>query len=58
LFIYVFMNIAMVSGLMPVVGIPLPLISYGGSVMLSIMISIGLILNVELNYNYKKLEYA
>ena len=36
-FIYVFMNIAMVSGLMPVVGIPLPLISYGGSVMLSIM---------------------
>ena len=58
LFIYVFMNIAMVSGLMPVVGIPLPLISYGGSVMLSVMISIGLILNVELNYNYKKLEYA
>ena len=58
IFIYVFMNIAMVSGLMPVVGIPLPLISYGGSVMLSIMISIGLVLNVELNYNHKKLDNA
>ena len=58
IFIYVFMNIAMVSGLMPVVGIPLPLISYGGSVMLSIMISIGLVLNVELNYNLKKFNNA
>ena len=58
IFIYVFMNIAMVSGLMPVVGIPLPLISYGGSVMLSIMVSIGLVLNVELNYNLKKLNNA
>ena len=57
-FIYVFMNIAMVSGLMPVVGIPLPLISYGGSVMLSIMISMGLVLNVEINYNLKKLNNA
>jgi len=58
IFIYVFMNVAMVSGLMPVVGIPLPLISYGGSVMLSIMISMGLILNVDLNYNLKKLDNA
>jgi len=58
IFIYVFMNIAMVSGLLPVVGIPLPLISYGGSVMLSIMISMGLILNVDLNYNLKKLNNA
>ena len=58
IFIYVFMNIAMVSGLMPVVGIPLPLISYGGSVMLSIMMSIGLVLNVELNYNLKKINDA
>ena len=58
IFIYVFMNIAMVSGLMPVVGIPLPLISYGGSVMLSIMISMGLVLNVDLNYNLKKLHNA
>ena len=55
LFIYVIFNIAMVSGLMPVVGIPLPLISYGGTVMLSIMISMGILLNIDLNYNIKKL---
>ena len=58
IFIYVIMNISMVSGLMPVVGIPLPLVSYGGSVMLSVMISIGLLLNVELNANEKKLRNA
>ena len=56
LFIYVIMNVAMVSGLMPVVGIPLPLISYGGTAMLSIMISMGIILNIDLNYNIKKLN--
>ena len=50
------MNISMVSGLMPVVGIPLPLISYGGSAMLAIMISIGLVLNAELNSNVKKIN--
>ena len=55
LFIYVIMNIAMVSGLMPVVGIPLPLISYGGTVMMAIMLSMGLLLNVEINRDDKKL---
>ena len=58
LFIYVIMNVSMVSGLMPVVGIPLPLVSYGGSAMLSIMISIGLVLNMELNANIKKIHNA
>ena len=55
LFLYVFFNIAMVTGLMPVVGIPLPLLSYGGTVMLSVMLSFGLLLNVDLNFNTKKL---
>ncbi len=58
LFIYVIMNISMVSGLMPVVGIPLPLISYGGSAMLAIMISMGLVLNIEINSNLKKISNA
>ena len=58
IFIYVIMNVSMVTGLMPVVGIPLPLVSYGGSAMLSIMLSIGLVLNTELNSNLKKLNYA
>lgn len=43
-FLYVFINIAMVMGLLPVVGVPLPLISYGGTVMFSIMASFGIIL--------------
>ena len=50
-FMYVFINIAMVLGLLPVVGIPLPLISYGGTVMLSIMASFGIILSVYINRN-------
>ena len=48
----------MVSGLMPVVGIPLPLVSYGGSAMLAVIISLGLVLNAELNGNLKKLNNA
>ncbi len=50
-FMYVFINIAMVLGLLPVVGIPLPLISYGGTVMLSVMASFGIILCVHINRN-------
>ena len=50
-FMYVFINIAMVLGLLPVVGIPLPLIYYGGTVMLSIMASFGIILCVHINRN-------
>ena len=48
----------MVSGLMPVVGIPLPLVSYGGSAMLAIILSLGLVLNTELNGSLKKLHNA
>jgi rod shape determining protein RodA len=46
LFLYVFINIAMVMGLIPVVGVPLPLVSYGGTAMLAIMISFGLVVSV------------
>ena len=42
IFIYTFINVAMVSGLVPVVGVPLPLVSYGGTSMVTIMISMGL----------------
>jgi rod shape determining protein RodA len=47
-FFYVFVNVAMVTGLVPVVGVPLPLISYGGSAMLTLMVGFGLILNVHI----------
>ena len=42
IFIYTFINVAMVSGLVPVVGVPLPLVSYGGTSMMTIMVSMGL----------------
>jgi len=44
----VFMNIGMTLGLMPITGVPLPLMSYGGSSLLATFISIGLLLNVRL----------
>ena len=50
-FFYVFINMAMVLGLIPVVGIPLPLISYGGTVILSVMAGFGIILSVHINRN-------
>jgi rod shape determining protein RodA len=40
-FVYVFINLAMVTGLVPVVGIPLPLVSYGGTSMTTLMIGLG-----------------
>lgn len=50
-FLYVFINISMVMGLLPVVGVPLPLISYGGTVMFSIMASFGIILCMSISPN-------
>ncbi len=47
-FWHIFINIGMVLGMMPVVGIPLPLLSYGGSFLLSTMIGMGLLLNVSM----------
>jgi rod shape determining protein RodA len=38
----------MVTGLMPVVGIPLPLLSYGGSSMVTMMVAVGLLMNVSM----------
>jgi len=44
----VVINVAMVTGVLPVVGIPLPLLSYGGSSLLSMMVGIGLVMNVNM----------
>ena len=46
-FTYVFVNIGMVSGLVPVVGLPLPLISYGGSSLITLMASFGIIMSIH-----------
>ncbi len=47
--LYVFINTAMVMGMLPVVGVPLPLISYGGTAMLAVMFGFGLLLNVHVH---------
>jgi len=48
-FLYVFVNLAMVMGLIPVGGVPLPLISYGGSALLTTMASFGILLSVQVH---------
>jgi rod shape determining protein RodA len=52
-FLYVAINMAMVMGLAPVVGVPLPLVSYGGTAMLTLLIGFGFLLNVGLHRNLK-----
>ena len=47
LFVYVAVNLAMVMGLLPVVGVPLPFVSYGGTSLLTFLISIGVVLAAE-----------
>ncbi len=46
-FISVFVNIGMVTGILPVVGLPLPLISYGGSSMITLMASFGILMSIQ-----------
>jgi len=48
-FLYVFINIAMVMGVLPVVGVPLPLISYGGTAMLTVLTGFGLVMSCWLH---------
>ena len=46
-FVYVFVNIGMVSGLLPVVGVPLPLVSYGGTSMVTLMAGFGILMAIS-----------
>jgi len=48
-FVYVAVNMSMVLGLVPIVGAPLPIMSYGGSAMLSIMIGLGIVMSCKIN---------
>ena len=45
IFLYVFVNIAMVTGMIPVVGAPLPMVSYGGTALLTVFIAMGLVIS-------------
>jgi rod shape determining protein RodA len=46
-FVYVFVNTGMVTGLLPVVGVPLPLISYGGTSMVTLMLGFGILMSIH-----------
>ena len=46
-FVYLFVNTGMVAGMLPVVGVPLPLISYGGTSMVTLMMGFGLIMSIR-----------
>src|SRR5271167_345613 len=48
-FTYAFVNMAMVSGLLPIVGVPLPLVSYGGTALVSSFIGLGILMNIQAN---------
>jgi rod shape determining protein RodA len=51
-FTYAFVNMGMVSGILPVVGVPLPLISYGGTSMVTLCLSLGILMSI---HTHKKL---
>ena len=46
-FTYAFVNVGMVSGILPVVGVPLPLISYGGTAILSMLVGFGILMSIS-----------
>jgi rod shape determining protein RodA len=46
-FTYAFVNMGMVSGVLPVVGVPLPLVSYGGTALISLFIGLGVLMSVS-----------
>ena len=58
IFLYVFINIGMVMGLVPIVGVPLPFISYGGTALLASMSAIGFIINCYIHRNLKINRYS
>jgi rod shape determining protein RodA len=46
-FVYVFVNVGMVIGILPVVGVPLPLVSYGGTSLVTLMAGFGMLMSVQ-----------
>jgi len=51
--LYIFINVGMVMGLLPVVGVPLPMISYGGTAMLSVLFGFGLLMSAHVHRDVK-----
>ncbi len=57
IFLYVFVNVSMVTGILPVVGAPLPFISYGGTAMITVFVGIGLVANSSVNINNEEKDF-
>ena len=49
-FTYAFVNMGMVSGILPVVGVPLPFISYGGTALVTLCIGVGILMSIQREY--------
>lgn len=54
LFTYVFVNMGMVSGILPVVGVPLPLMSYGGTALITLLLGMGIVMSVATHRQLNK----
>ncbi|MFN3543437.1 MAG: rod shape-determining protein RodA [Thiobacillus sp.] len=54
LFTYAFVNMGMVSGILPVVGVPLPLMSYGGTALIALMLGVGILMSVATHRQLNK----
>lgn len=54
LFTYVFVNMGMVSGILPVVGVPLPLMSYGGTALMTLLLGVGILMSVATHRQLNK----
>jgi rod shape determining protein RodA len=52
-FIYAFVNMGMVSGILPVVGVPLPFISYGGTALVTLMLGIGILMSIKTHHRFE-----
>jgi len=52
IFVYLAVNLGMVTGLLPVVGVPLPIISYGGTAMLTTMFALGLVMSAKIHNDH------
>lgn len=46
-FVYLFVNVGMVNGILPVVGVPLPIVSYGGTSLVTLMIGFGILMSIH-----------
>jgi rod shape determining protein RodA len=50
-FVYVFVNMGMVIGILPVVGVPLPLVSYGGTSTVTLLAGFGILMSIQVHQN-------